>query len=42
MAEPDFTLGVEEEYLLVDTDSLALAEAPDGLMEACAAELEDQ
>ncbi len=42
MAEPDFTLGVEEEYLLVDAESLALAEAPDGLMEACAAELEDQ
>ncbi|WP_371224530.1 carboxylate-amine ligase [Roseovarius sp. 2305UL8-3] len=39
---PDFTIGIEEEYLLVDRDSLALAEAPDGLMEACAAELQDQ
>ena len=42
MQEPDFTLGIEEEYLLVDRDSLALAEAPEGLMEACAAELENQ
>ena len=25
---PDFTIGIEEEYLLVDRDSLALAEAP--------------
>lgn len=39
---PDFTIGIEEEYLLVDRDSLALTAAPDGLMEACAAELEDQ
>lgn len=38
----EFTIGIEEEYLLVDRDSLALAEAPDGLMEACAAELQDQ
>lgn len=42
MAAPDFTIGVEEEYLLVDRDSLALAEAPNALMEACAAELEGQ
>ena len=42
MAEPDFTMGVEEEYLLVDRDSLALAEAPEGLTEACAARLEGQ
>ncbi|MDU8912697.1 carboxylate-amine ligase [Aestuariicoccus sp. MJ-SS9] len=42
MSEPDFTLGIEEEYLLVDLDSMALAEAPEGLMEACAAELENQ
>lgn len=41
-APPAFTIGIEEEYLLVDCDSLALAEAPDGLMEACAAELEGQ
>ncbi len=40
--EPDFTIGIEEEYLLVDRDSLALAPAPDGLMEACQAELGNQ
>ena len=42
MPDPDFTMGVEEEYLLVDRDSLALAEAPQGLTEACAARLEGQ
>lgn len=40
--EPDFTIGIEEEYLLVDRDSLDLAEAPEGLMEACAVEFEGQ
>ncbi|WP_208349025.1 carboxylate-amine ligase [Pseudaestuariivita rosea] len=39
---PSFTLGIEEEYLLVDRDSLALAEAPEGLMQACQTELQDQ
>lgn len=39
---PGFTIGIEEEYLLVDRDSLRLAHAPDGLMEACAGELQDQ
>jgi len=39
---PLFSLGIEEEYLLVDRDSLALSAAPDGLMEACAAELQGQ
>ncbi|MEM7076930.1 MAG: carboxylate-amine ligase [Pseudomonadota bacterium] len=39
---PPFTIGIEEEYLLVDCDSLDLAEAPEGLMETCAAELEGQ
>lgn len=42
MQNPAFTIGIEEEYLLVDRDSLALAEAPEALMAACAAELEDQ
>ena len=37
-----FTMGIEEEYLLVDMDSCDLAEAPDGLMDACMAELEGQ
>lgn len=39
---PDFTIGIEEEYLLVDRDSLALAEAPDGLMKACQGDLDTQ
>lgn len=38
--EPSFTLGIEEEYLLVDTETLDLAAAPDALMDACAAELD--
>ncbi|MEQ9258101.1 MAG: carboxylate-amine ligase [Roseovarius sp.] len=42
MIEPEFTIGIEEEYLLVDRDSLALAEAPPGLMEACQKELQEQ
>ncbi|SEN82310.1 carboxylate-amine ligase [Paracoccus alcaliphilus] len=42
MTEPDFTLGIEEEYLLVDIDTGDLAEAPDALMAACAVELADQ
>jgi carboxylate-amine ligase len=37
---PSFTMGIEEEYLLVDRDSLALAKAPDGLIEDCAEALE--
>ncbi|QFT92776.1 Carboxylate-amine ligase YbdK [Roseovarius sp. THAF9] len=39
---PDFTIGIEEEYLLVDRDSLDLAEAPSEMMDACAEELQDQ
>ncbi|MDD9728747.1 carboxylate-amine ligase [Mameliella sp. AT18] len=42
MTEPPFSIGIEEEYLLVDRETCALVEAPDGLMEACAAELEGQ
>ena len=42
MQAPDFTIGIEEEYLLVDRETLKLAEAPAGLMEACKAELDDQ
>jgi carboxylate-amine ligase len=37
-----YTIGIEEEYLLVDRATGALAEAPDALMEACAAELSGQ
>ncbi len=41
-ALPALTLGIEEEYLLVDRDSLSLSEAPDGLIETCQADLEGQ
>ncbi len=40
--KPDFTLGIEEEYLLVDLETLELAAAPQALMDACAADLEGQ
>lgn len=39
---PALTLGIEEEYLLVDRDSLELAEAPEGLIEACQSDLQGQ
>lgn len=42
LKDTDFTIGIEEEYLLVDKDSLDLAPAPEGLMEACSAELQGQ
>ena len=29
---PPFTIGIEEEYLLVDTETFALADAPDALI----------
>jgi len=38
--DPAFSLGVEEEYLLVDIETFDLAQAPEGLMEACQADLE--
>ncbi|MDJ1007252.1 MAG: carboxylate-amine ligase [Paracoccaceae bacterium] len=41
-SEPDFTIGIEEEYLLVDRDTMALAEAPEAMMEVCRAELGEQ
>ncbi|MDS9468866.1 carboxylate-amine ligase [Paracoccus sp. MBLB3053] len=40
--EPAFSLGIEEEYLLVDPETGALADAPDALMQACKDELGDQ
>ena len=40
--EPPFTIGIEEEYLLVDRQTLALAEAPEGLIAACKDELADK
>ena len=42
MKDPEFTLGVEEEYLLVDPDTCDLVEAPDGLMDACRDQLGDK
>jgi len=42
MPDQLFTLGIEEEYLLVDLETHALANAPEALMAACQAELEGQ
>ncbi|HKL64530.1 MAG TPA: carboxylate-amine ligase [Roseovarius sp.] len=42
ITHPDFTIGIEEEYLLVDLDSLALSPAPEALMEACQKDLQNQ
>ncbi len=42
MAAPDFTLGIEEEYLLVDRATGQLTEVPEGLMKACKDILGDQ
>ncbi len=40
--QQEFTLGIEEEYLLVDRDSLDLATAPQALMTACQNDLQGQ
>jgi len=40
--EPSFTLGIEEEYLLVDLETLELTQAPDALMDDCRRELQGQ
>ncbi|MCG6901769.1 MAG: carboxylate-amine ligase [Rhodobacter sp.] len=40
--EPSFTMGIEEEYLLVHTDGGELAEAPQALMDDCVAKLGSQ
>ncbi len=42
MDRPAFSLGIEEEYLLVDVDSRALAEAPEGFIDSCRSDLADQ
>ena len=39
---PPFTIGIEEEYLLVDQDTYALAQAPDSLIDTCKADLADK
>jgi glutamate---cysteine ligase / carboxylate-amine ligase len=40
--EPEFTIGIEEEYLLVDVETCALAEAPEALMADWVEALEGQ
>ncbi len=42
LKEPAFTIGIEEEYLLVDLETLDLAEAPEALMQGCLDTLEGQ
>ncbi len=42
MIEPSFTIGIEEEYLLIHKDTLDLAEAPQSLMDACVDQLGKQ
>ena len=42
MDDTAFTLGIEEEYLLVDRDTLGLVDAPESLMKACEADLGGQ
>ncbi|PSL20627.1 carboxylate-amine ligase [Shimia abyssi] len=42
LEQPDFTIGIEEEYLLVDRDSFDLAPAPTALMQACSERLQGQ
>ena len=39
---PAFSIGIEEEYLLVDQESGGLSEAPEPMMEACQSRLEGQ
>lgn len=41
VAEPAFSLGIEEEYLLVDAETLDLASAPDAFMDQCAREMQE-
>ena len=42
MRTPEFSIGIEEEYLLVDRDTLALVQVPDDLMADCKQALADQ
>lgn len=42
MGDPPFSLGIEEEYLLVRSGDMGLAAAPEGLVEECADELGGQ
>ncbi len=40
--EPDFTIGIEEEYLLVDRETMELTDAPERLIDECLADMEGQ
>ena len=42
MDKPEFSMGIEEEYLLVDLENYDLTPAPDELMRECQKQLEDQ
>jgi len=42
MEAPDYTLGIEEEYLLVNAETGALVDVPDALMRDCSRALGDQ
>ncbi|MEL6169054.1 MAG: carboxylate-amine ligase [Pseudomonadota bacterium] len=42
MRDAELTMGIEEEYLLVDTETLALVEAPEGFIAACSEKLGSQ
>ena len=42
MITPSFTIGIEEEYLLIHQDTLDLAAAPQALMDECVAALGNQ
>ncbi|GAB3603139.1 carboxylate-amine ligase [Microbacterium aureliae] len=42
MDRPAFTIGIEEEYLLVDRESRALAVAPEGFLDGLRVELQQQ
>ena len=42
MQSPEFTIGIEEEYLLVDAETMALTDATEGMIADCLAEFEDQ
>ena len=41
-SSPSFTMGIEEEYLLVDIETCDLAHAPKALMDDCVADLKGQ
>lgn len=41
-SEPSFTLGIEEEYLIIDADTLDLVAVPDGLVQKCVDQLSNK